>query len=313
VIRIRAASGPVAIALLLLAAGCGTSSSPSASDPKQTLRTAGGRDRTFYLHVPKPQPPGPMALVLLFHGGGGQAPGMEKIAHFDRVADAHGILAIYPQGVQDSWNDGAGNTPAERAGVDDVAFSGALIDWAQAHYSVDPSRVAAAGFSNGALLVELLGCRLAARLSMVFAVAGPLPADVAPGCRPGRTLSVVAVHGTADPVVPYGGGQGQGFSGGARVLSARASIARWAQLAGCGSTATDTPQPSTVADGTKVSLIAYAGCSAKATVELYSVSGGGHTWPGGEQYAPISIVGRASRQFDAGELLWTLLARRPPG
>jgi polyhydroxybutyrate depolymerase len=304
----RAVIGWVAIPLLLMAACSGTATSPTGNDAQQTLRTTDRRDRTFYVHVPKPRPSGAMALVLLFHGGGGDAPGMERIAHFDRLADEHGILAIYPQGFQDSWNDGAGNTPAEKAGVDDVAFVSSLLDWAQAHYLVDPNRVAAAGFSNGALFAELVGCRLAGRLSLIFPVAGPLPTDVAPGCRPGRPLSVVAVHGAADPVVPYGGGQGQGFSGGARVLSAPESIAEWARLDGCGPTATDAAQPSTVSDGTTVSLTSYSGCSAKATVELYTVSGGGHTWPGGEQYAPINIVGRASRQFDAGELLWTLLA-----
>jgi polyhydroxybutyrate depolymerase len=161
--------------------------------------------------------------------------------------------------------------------------------------------------------VELLGCRIAGRLSLVFPVAGPLPADVAPGCQPERPLTVVAVHGTAAPVVPFGGGQGRGLSGGARVLSARASIGQWAQLDGCGPTPTDAAQPNSVTDGTTVSVSTYNGCSAKATVELYTVSGGGHTWPGGEQYAPVPVVGRASRQFDAGELLWTLLASRPTG
>ena len=150
--------------------------------------------------------------------------------------------------------------------------------------------MAAAGISNGALLTELLGCRLAGRLTLIVPVAGPLPVSVAPGCRPARPVSVLAVHGTADPVVPYDGGQVHGVGGGTKVLSAPASLAVWARLDRCSAV----PVRGTLADTTDVGLRTYTGCAGGAVVELATVPGGGHTWPAG-------------RPFDTGELLWSVL------
>jgi polyhydroxybutyrate depolymerase len=39
-------------------------------------------------------------------------------------------------------------------------------------------------------------------------------------------------------------------------------------------------------------------------VVLYTVTGGGHTWPGGMQYAPPFLIGRTSRDFSASEAVW---------
>jgi len=46
-------------------------------------------------------------------------------------------------------------------------------------------------------------------------------------------------------------------------------------------------------------------------VVLYTIEGGGHTWPGGEQSRPVTVVGRTPRQFDAGETMWRLFAGLP--
>ena len=37
---------------------------------------------------------------------------------------------------------------------------------------------------------------------------------------------------------------------------------------------------------------------------LFSVHGGGHTWPNGEQYLPEGIIGKTTRDLDASEQLW---------
>jgi polyhydroxybutyrate depolymerase len=108
---------------------------------------------------------------------------MIRLTGFDAVADRHGVIGVYPDGVGRSWADGL-NTPAERAGVDDVAFIRALIDRVTRQYANDPHRVYAAGMSNGAMMTELLGCRLANRVAAIAPVAGPMPEPLAAGCRP---------------------------------------------------------------------------------------------------------------------------------
>jgi polyhydroxybutyrate depolymerase len=177
------------------------------------------------------------------------------------------------QGYENTWNEGAGHTPAEQAGVDDVAFTSAAIAKLKTLVDVDDTKIAAVGFSNGGLLVEDLGCRLAAQVDLIVPVAAPLPVSVASSCAPTRPVSVLSVHGTADSSIPYAGGKFAGVGGGTTVLSAEASVARWGVLDKCdGSPSRSTPS-------TSVKTTTYRGCSGGATVSLTSLVGAGHAWP----------------------------------
>jgi polyhydroxybutyrate depolymerase len=84
-------------------------------------------------------------------------------------------LAIYPDGYGRTWNDGRGNTAAGLAEVDDVGFIRSLIDDAARVADGDPSRVGAAGISDGAVMCHRLGLELSDRISAIAAVAGTLP------------------------------------------------------------------------------------------------------------------------------------------
>jgi polyhydroxybutyrate depolymerase len=53
------------------------------------------------------------------------------------------------------------------------------------------------------MLTYRLGCEPAGRITAIAPVSGALNVD---GCRPARPLPVLAIHGTADHAVPYGGG-----------------------------------------------------------------------------------------------------------
>jgi polyhydroxybutyrate depolymerase len=39
-------------------------------------------------------------------------------------------------------------------------------------------------------------------------------------------------------------------------------------------------------------------------VLLFTVESGGHTWPGGPQYAPEFLIGRVSKDLHTGKVLW---------
>jgi len=64
-------------------------------------------------------------------------------------------------------------------------------------------------------------------------------------------------------------------------------------------------------DGTKVRKEIYGGCRDGVEVVLYAIEGGGHTWPGGLQYLPESIIGRTSRDFNASEVIWQFFEEHP--
>jgi polyhydroxybutyrate depolymerase len=65
------------------------------------------------------------------------------------------------------------------------------------------------------------------------------------------------------------------------------------------------------ADPTRVTETRYGGCRDGAEVVLYSIRGGGHTWPGGPQYLPAFIIGKTSRQIDATSVIWSFFEAHP--
>lgn len=234
--------------------------------------TAARRRRTLYVYAygnARAKRP----LVLVYHGADESAKQAQGETDFVAAAKAHGLIVAFMQGYQNTWNEGAGGTPARRAGVDDVAFTSAAIAWLEHRYRVDSSRVAAAGFSNGALMTQLLGCRIASRLTLIVPLEGQLPSTVSPGCRPSSPISVLEFHGTADSTIPYNGGHFDGVGGGTTVLSAPASAARWASLNHCSRTAR------TVSGSTRATN--YTGCHRGVVVSLRTIAGGTHFWPTG--------------------------------
>jgi len=44
---------------------------------------------------------------------------------------------------------------------------------------------------------------------------------------------------------------------------------------------------------------------------IIAVSGGGHTWPGGLQYLPESVIRKTSREFNASDVIWQFF-KAPP-
>ena len=210
-------------------------------------------------------------------------------------------MVAYPQGVNGRWNDGRGYAAAH----DDVAFIRALLDTLGRELVVDTRRVYATGISNGAMFSYRLACDLPGTFAAVAPVAGAMPAELAQGCGHTAPVSVIAFQGTADPLMPYGGG-GVALRRG-RVLSAERSIAFWAGVSGCADAPATTEEPDRVTDGTRVRRTAFGGCRDGTAVELFTIEGGGHTWPGGPDAA--RRVGRVSREVDGTERIWEFFAR----
>lgn len=275
---------------------------------------SGGLTRHYRLFIPPSYSPAqPIPLVLVLHGGGGSGKGMNVLTHFNRIAAREGFLVVYPDGVNGNWADGRGFTPPELAGVDDVRFLSDLITALSKTYSIDPDRVYVTGISNGGFMTQWLGCALADRIAAIAPVAAGLPANLQTTCSPSRPMAVIAFAGTDDPLVPYDGGTvGPGNRG--RTLSATESIALWASKAGCQPQPTFTDLPDThLLDGTSVRLASFHACTPGTDVQLYTIVGGGHTWPGGLQYLPAALIGRTNRDIDASELIWAFFKAHPLG
>lgn len=278
--------------------GCGVRdvSAASAKDLPGTYRS-GGIDRTYKVHVP---PGAPLGLVLNLHGGGGTGIGQEGLTEFDAVADAHQLLVVYPDGYEKSWADGRGASPADRRHVDDVGFLVALAGKLQNDYGIAPGHVFVTGMSNGAFMSNRLACERADVFAAVAPVAGTLGVGVA--CNPSRPVSVLEAHGTADPLVPFKGGEVRGRGGASHAISANSMADKWRSADGCQGDPSAQVLPG-VGDGTVVRRFDSASCAASSEVVFYQIDGGGHTWPGGKQYLPKAVIGSTTGALDGSEVI----------
>jgi polyhydroxybutyrate depolymerase len=285
-IRRIASVSAVALATTLLCA-CGVSASTGPLPKVATTPAAAsapgdhtidvsvqGLTRVLILHVPSLTVAN-RPLILVYHGAEGTAAGTEQSTDFEQVSNSTGDLVAFMQGYDDTWNEGAGHTPAEQAGINDVAYTAAAISELESLVTFKHARIAATGFSNGALMVEYLGCKLAKSLALIAPVEGELPAPVSPTCAPARSINVYEVHGTADAAIPYGGGPFNGVGGGTTVLSAPKSVARWAKLDRCASI------PKVSAAGSGITLTHYSKCQRGVSVTLRTIVGGTHEWGNG--------------------------------
>ena len=235
--------------------------------------TVGNLQRTFIVDVPSGPPVANRALVLVYHGAYDTAANMVTETDLLPQVNGAGDLIAFLQGVDDTWNEGSGSTPARTAHVNDVAFTAAVIARLRKLTPFDPSRVAAVGISNGAIMVEDLGCRLSGRISLIVPVEGQMSTVQSATCSVGKAENVYEIHGTADPNIPYAGGYFSTSIGYDTVLSAPKSVARWAQLDGC------TTGPVTTTPSSTISLSTYSNCRDGASVTLQTIIGGVHVFP----------------------------------
>lgn len=242
-----------------------------------------GRTRTYLLHVPPDRgadilPP----LVLAFHGVPSGPEQIRAITDFDALADRDGFVVAYPRAVED-WSTGCANCSSKAflLNIDDVGFVRALIGQLEADAGIDPRRVYAAGFSNGALFVHRLACDSADRIAAFASVAATaLEPDAVPPCEPGAAVPIVFFHGSLDPSFPP---DGRTFGAGptqVSTLSIDETLAAWVERNGCEPpTPERTELPDVEPDGTTAARESWSGCDG-GELTFYEITGGGHTWPG---------------------------------
>ena len=295
---------PISALLGLLLSGFVPYHATAQSAPTQQSRAlrVAGVERSYLLITPSSYQSGhPVPLVLVFHGAGGAPRQMARHTGFTALAEREGFVVAYPAGLHRRWNDGRGIVSS-----DDVGFIRALLDTLERELSIDPRRIYATGISNGAMFSYRLACDLPGVLAGIAPVAGAMPSALEERCAHAPPVALAAFQGSADPLVPYGGG-GVALRG--QVLPAVGSVELWAASAGCGGAPTVTLEPDRVTDGTRVRLSVWNGCKDGRDVELYTIEGGGHTWPG--DAAARGLLGRVSRDLDATTTIWSFFSSHP--
>ena len=306
------------VALLVFAAACSSGNGKASHDavpsttsavPDGATRTikVDGRERTYLVHRPSTiDPDDGTSLVVVLHGGFGSAAQARQSYGWDVKADAEHFVVAYPNGIDKAWNAGTCCGRPQADGVDDVKFLGAMIDEVVKTENVVPDHVYATGISNGGMMVYRLACELPGKVAAI----GPVAASMTVPCENPvpRPTGVLHIHGLDDQHVPYAGGVGtKGVAKDSRP-SIPSVIERWRVIDGC------TGPPASATSG-PVTTVTSASCAAGTIVELVTVAGAGHQWPGS---APPNAVARRlldldepSTALDATAVLWDFFSRQP--
>jgi len=179
-------------------------------------------------------------------------------------------------------------------------------------FSLDSSRIYAAGLSEGGFMSLRVGCALSDRIAAVAALGAAMPKTMI--CVPTRPVPLVMINGTSDPVVPYGGGTEHNRN--LRVISVEDTAKAWARIDRCAEKPDKSKLSAQAKGGMETKVDTYNGCQQNAQVVLYSVKGAGNTWPGGEQYEAEKTIGKTSQDLNADDVIWKFFATRtlpPPG
>ncbi len=272
------------------------------AETKTVKLISSGEERSYLLYVPKSNDPkNPAPLVITLHGYSSNPSDAIYSSRWNKIADQEGLIAVYPLGYSTPtyWhifeNDSGGRS------VDtDIQFFSDLLDQLEEKYNIDPSRIYVNGISMGGGMSYVVGCKLAERIAAVGSVSGAYNYSLA-SCKQSKPVPMIAFHGTNDTAVPYEGGSNPAY--GTKYPSVPNFIQAYADQNQC-TDKIENPQEG------EISSIEYTQCAQNADVVLYTIHGGGHTWPG-DTPAATPTWGYTTQQIDATALMWQFFEQHP--
>ena len=277
----------------------------------------GGRERNYIVHLPpKEKMNGSVPLLFHLHGGGGTAKGTAGLTfgRFNELADRDGFIVVYPNAINKNWNDGRKleDVIAWKEDIDDVGFITAIVDKLKQKYKIDSKRIFTTGMSNGGFMTSRLLCDRADIFSGGAILTASLSKDYMPKCDPEKPVAVMVMNGTEDPLVPYDGGLIKVFrKTRGEIVSTDEIVDFWKDKNGCTVKKNTVALPDSTADDTTVIVEEYSNCQDRGALVLYTIKGGGHTWPGGKQYLGERWIGKTNRDIVACDVIWEFFKTLP--
>jgi len=233
-------------------------------------------------------------VVFNFHGGGMTMTEQMFYTGMNRSAEKNEYVVVYPQGIKQDWN--VGFDMSYQFGPNDVGYIKALLEVLLKQYRIDPARVYATGLSRGGFFCQRLAAELPEKFAAIASVGGTLPDSVAYFHQKKIPMPVMVIHGTSDEIVTYNG-KDKAYK------SADATYQYWKKHNGLETTKEYIKSIDKIkTDSTSLKILQTSGNS--VGVQLVSINGGGHTWPGAHPFNIGFSLGKTSSDIDANDLIW---------
>ncbi len=148
-------------------------------DAAHTIDVA-GTARSYKLHVPASVAADAHApLVVVLHGGGGNANAIAQNSQFSEKADREKFIVAYPEGVGRqpnayTWNAGHCCAFAMTSHSPDIEFLTRLLDDIAKVHPIDVKRIYFCGMSNGGMMTYRLLGSIANRIAAAGIVSGAM-------------------------------------------------------------------------------------------------------------------------------------------
>ncbi len=251
------------------------------------------RDVVYYL--PSSYSPGQhLPLLIVLHGLTQTGPGIMAITGYNTIAEQNNFIVCYPSGLNNAWNADMNVTVST---ADDQGFIEMLALYFQTNFTSDPLRQYLCGFSNGGFMSHKMACESSMCLAAIATVSGNMSDSTYANCNPQFTPSVMHIHGTADPVVPYGGGVSTG-------VSVNLTMEKWRTVLSCDATPSVFNMPNTsLIDLSSPQRYTYSNCI--ADLQHIKITGGGHQWPGIATL--VGGAGTINMDFYSPQVIWDFL------
>lgn len=264
----------------------------AADDGYVTMRSH-GLERRYILVAPSVVPAQGVPLIVVLHGTVGNGLKMQQGLGFDAYVQPRGVAIAYPDAYiaprsrrdrTTRWNDGRGTLESSRLGVDDVAFLRDLVDDIDRRLRLDRRRLFVTGPSNGGIMAYRAACEAADLFAAAAPVIGNIASPIYDSCRPARPISLLAINGTADPFVPFDGGEvcstiGRFFCERGDVVSSLRSVSLFARRGECAAQPVQRALAARVSGDPEVTRVDFGPCRSGVQVAALWVQGGGHNWP----------------------------------
>ena len=238
-------------------------------------------------------------LVFILHGYTSNSTNIMNYSAMNSIADRHGFMVCYPQGTrnlytgQTHWNANL----KEMSSVNDSAFLKDLAKKLQAEYDLSDKNTFVGGMSNGGFMSYTLACERSDTFKAIASITGTMSGYDWRNCNPGK-VPVLQISGTNDMVVPMDGSMSSaGGWGGAPHIER--IMTYWSNINECNQVKSENLPNINNNDNSFVRIDKKTDCYSNHEVWLYTVFGGGHTWPGAWGNMDIS----------ASEEIWKFFSR----